>query len=190
LRRSISVRWRGTQWAIAFIKSKAPPKTTDGVLQFQLDILKHELDTVAEIIGRIDHITQTTKNWAIVTWTGSVGLALTQTDLRQYVIITAVLPLLFWFIDAWWRRLQRRSVYRSQQITAFLNDERLVQSFAEKRVVGFDVFDPVGVSHKGDDEYKNTVTLRKTLFFPEVAVFHLTLAVISIGLGVRFLLWN
>lgn len=35
---------------------------------FQLEILKKEIDSIKAIIARMDTITQTTKNWAIVTW--------------------------------------------------------------------------------------------------------------------------
>ena len=168
-------------------KTKSQTTIPNGVLQLQLDILKQELDTISQIIGRIDGITQTTKNWAIVTWTGSLGFMLAREDLRQYIIITAILPLLFWFVDAWWRRLQGRSVYRTQQIRDFLNGERLVDSFSQLRVVNFTVFDPTGISHKNDPKYKKTVTLRRTLFYKEVGVFYLTLAIISIGLGLLFI---
>ena len=75
-------------------------------LAFQLDMLKMEFEAVNSSIEHIGSICQGIKNWAIVTWTGSVGLLLGQGDLRYLVIFTGVLPLLFWFADAWWRRNQ------------------------------------------------------------------------------------
>ena len=47
--------------------NNVPEVMKPDALEYQLSILKHELETIAEIIGRIDRITQTMKNWSIVT---------------------------------------------------------------------------------------------------------------------------
>lgn len=48
-------------------------------------ILEKEIDTINDIIARMDGITQATKNWAIVTWAGSIALALSKPELLQYI---------------------------------------------------------------------------------------------------------
>ena len=155
-------------------------------LKYQLDLLKMEIETANEIIGRMDEITQTTKNWAIVTWAGSFALALREQTLRPYIVLTAVLPLLFWYIDAHWRHLQARSIFRLAKISEFLNDERLVKSFEQKHLVGFTVFDPTGRQYKGSDEYKKATSVRRTMRYVEIRVFYLVLALISLGVGALF----
>jgi hypothetical protein len=157
-------------------------------LRFQLDILKSELQSIDQIVERIDEITQTTKNWAIVTWVGIISIAIGQPDLRRFIIFTAILPLLFWFIEGHWRHLQKRSSFRSIKIKEFLNDERLPKSFEQKRLVDFIVYDPVGRQYRGLPEYKKYISTWKTLNFLEVRNFYLGLSAISIMLGIVFCL--
>ncbi len=132
----------------------------------------------------MDQITQTTKNWAIVTWTASVGVILGKPELRPFVAATAILPLVFWVIDATWRRLQRRSVYRSRKISEFINDGRLLTAFEDGHFGDFSVLDPTGATHREEEEYRRHTSLRRTLFFREVWVIYWSLAFISLILGV------
>jgi hypothetical protein len=157
-------------------------------LNYQLELLKMEIDTIEHIIARMDEMTQTTKNWAVVTWAGSIAIALGQPDLRRYTILTAILPFLFWYIDAYIRRLQARSSFRMARIGEFLNDERLVKSFEQRRLIGFTVLDPTGQQYKGTSEYKKYASIWRTLRFREVMVFYLVLVVVGLGLGLFFLL--
>jgi hypothetical protein len=43
-------------------------KNMDEVFNFKKDLLKWELDKIAETIGRVDGITNNIKNWAVITW--------------------------------------------------------------------------------------------------------------------------
>jgi hypothetical protein len=52
---------------------------------FQLDLLKTEIDIIDKAISRLDGITQTIKNWAIAIWTGVITVALSDPDLRRYI---------------------------------------------------------------------------------------------------------
>ena len=152
-------------------------------LEFQLELLKDEIRTINEIIGRMDAITQATKNWSIVTWIGSIGFMLGNTEAKPFIAATAVLPLTFWIIDATWRRLQKRSVYRAKKITEFVNDGRLLASFEKLEIQNFTVLDPIGYSHKQEGEYRAYVTMRNTLLYREVWLIYWALAFISLILG-------
>jgi len=153
-------------------------------LSYQLDFLKTEIEIVNGLIDRMDGTAQTTKNWAIVTWSGAVGLALREEQLRPFIVLTALLPILFWYIDAVWRHLQRRSTYRLIKIRDFLNGEELLQSLELGRLEGFLVLDPVGRQYRGTPEYERHVSLWRTLRFPEVAVFYAVPALVSVILGI------
>ncbi|NPV75440.1 MAG: hypothetical protein HPY59_03600 [Anaerolineae bacterium] len=155
-------------------------------LKYQLEILKTELESIDKTVARIDEITQTIKNWAIVTWAGVISLAVGQPELRKYIMITALLPLIFWYMDGYWRHLQRRSTFRAIKIREFLNDERLQKSFAQKKLVGFLIYDPIGHQYKDLPEYKKYIAARRTLNFAEVRNFYLGLIIISVILGVVF----
>ena len=157
---------------------------------YQLDILKLELQSLDGIIERIDEITQTTKNWAIITWAGIVTVAIGQPDLRKFIIFTSVLPLFFWLVDAHWRHLQRRSTFRVGKIGEFLNDGRLLKSFEQKRLVDFSVYDPIGAQYKDIPEYKKHVSTWKAMNFKSVRTFYLSLAVISLLIGTFFIFYQ
>jgi hypothetical protein len=155
-------------------------------LRFQLEILKSELQSIDQTIERIDEITQTTKNWAIVTWAGLISIIAGQPELRNFIAFTAVLPFLFWRIDGHWRHLQRRSSFRAIKIREFLNDERLHKSFEQKKLIDFVVYDPIGHQYRELPEYRDFVSHKRTLNFPEVRNFYLGLIAVSIVLGIIF----
>ena len=152
-------------------------------LEFQLELLKGEIQTINEIVGRIDTITQATKNWSIVTWVGSIGFLLGNEDTKPFIAATAILPLTFWIIDATWRRLQERSIYRARKISEFVNGNGLLTSFKKQKIETFTVLDPIGYSHKCEDEYRTSVAMKRTLFFREVWLIYCTLAFVSLILG-------
>jgi hypothetical protein len=83
--------------------------------------------------------------------------------------------LLFWYIDAYWRSVQRKTDYRQEKIHEFLNSPQLVQSFEKKSLVGFTVFDPSGRQYIGTPEAEAFYSIRRTLRYPEVMYFYLTL---------------
>lgn len=155
---------------------------------YQLEFLKLEFNSINQSIERIDQITQTTKNWAVLTWAGSIALAIGQGDLRRYILLTAVLPMLFWLIDAHWRRIQRSFIYRVQMISDFLNDSRLVESFQQRKLIDFTVLDPRGRQYKNTQEYKSFTRVIGTMWFREVAIFYSGLATISVALWLFFVL--
>jgi len=166
-----------------------PPAATQ-VLSYHLDMLKLEIETISNIIDRMDRITQATKNWAVVTWAGGVGLALRERELRPFLVLTAVLPMLFWYIDAVWRRLQARSTYRMFRIRDFLNSEGLVRAFEAGCIQDFVLLDPVGTQYKGAADCQKHVSLQRTLRYREVAVFYAVPILVSIFLGLFFVLFR
>ncbi len=54
----------------------------DEAFAYQLEFLKLEFGHINDAIGRIDETTAKVKDWAIVTWAGSVGLVLGQQQLH------------------------------------------------------------------------------------------------------------
>jgi len=155
-------------------------------LEFQLEILKKELDTINEIIARQDGMSQTTKNWAVVCWTGSVAFTLSDASLRHFVGLTATLPVLFWYIDATFRRLQARTIFRGAQIRDWLNSDQLAASFEKGKLQGFTVFDPTSQKSVDTPEYRRAVALRRTLRYPEIRYFYGVPAFISLVLQIVF----
>src|SRR5690242_18540094 len=92
-------------------QSDAPTKKDDP-FAFRLEILKKELDFIDNSIRKIDDIGNSIKNWAILAWTGVIAAILGKPELHGYMAFSAVPPLVFMFVDAYWRKIQRRFTYR------------------------------------------------------------------------------
>jgi hypothetical protein len=150
------------------------------VLKCQLDFLKLEFEAINKAIERLDETTQATKNWAVVLWAGSLGVALGKPEMHPYIPITAALPLLFWFIDAQWRRIQRSFIFRSHRISDFLNGPALTKSIENGRLTDFIVLDLRAGSLRNTPEYRDFTSIRRTCRFKEVGPFYVGLALISL----------
>lgn len=144
------------------------------------DALVLEVQTTSDIIGRIDSITQATKNWAVVTWAGSIALLLGQESLVNLMGATALLPIVFWILDAQWRRIQRRAIFRVERISELLSDGDRIKSLASSALGDVWVFDPMGRRYRGQKEYDDFASLTKTLFYKEVYLVYFSMALISI----------
>ena len=77
--------------------------------EYQLDILKLEIETVNASIRQMDKMGESIKNWAILIWAAAIGATITQEKLNPYIALTAVIPLVFWLIDTWYRRIHASS---------------------------------------------------------------------------------
>lgn len=93
----------------------------NSVFNHQFDLLKLELELVDKAIRQHDEITKSIKNWAIVTWTASMGAALSQPGFYCYLWVVAGVPLLFWSVDALFRRIQTTFIDRTDQIARYIN---------------------------------------------------------------------
>ena len=154
------------------------------VLEHQLEFLKLEIETINSSIRQMDDITKSVKEWTIGLWTAAVGGALVTENLSPYVALTALIPLLFWLVDTWHRRIQRKFIWRNIQISKFLNSDDLVKSFENDRLTGFPLFDPKARLSKNDGEYTKFVSWRQVMLFRSLSILYLGLAVISLILGV------
>ena len=156
-------------------------------LEYQLDILKLEIETINSAIRQMDVMTEKIKNWAIVIWAAATGATITTTNLNRFIAFTAAIPLAFWFVDAWYRRIQRRFIWRTGQITAFLNDERLTRSFEQQTVVDFVLFDPASRTSKGKAEYEDFISVWRTMRFGSLSLFYTFLIAMSL---IAWLVWR
>jgi hypothetical protein len=169
----------------------AKAKVSEQGFEYQLGMLTKELEMIERTIARMDEITQGIKNWAIVTWAGSVAILLREPSLRKFIILTAVLPILFWYSDAIWRQLQKRSVFRNQKIHEFLNSDKFLESCNQQKLIDFKVMDPVGRQYQKSEEFQKALKLKWIMRYPEIRFFYGGLILISILLEILFLLeWS
>jgi hypothetical protein len=152
-------------------------------LEYQLDILKLEIETINSTIRQMDGMTEKIKNWTIVIWAAATGAAISTPSLNRYIAFTAVIPLAFWFVDGWYRRIQRRFIWRSQEIHKFLNSELLTAAFKAEAIEGFKLFDPAARNAQGTREYEEFISIRRTMRFGSVSIFYAFL------ISMSFLAW-
>ena len=143
--------------------------------EFQLDLIKQELQTLQTTIDKFDDLTQKCKNWTILLWGSAVILALggkEQTDFKGGFIFTVIIPLLFWILDAWWRRNQRMFIFRMSLISEFLNGPAYLTSFERSQIVGLKLFDLKANDIAVKNEREKFSSLRRTLLFKSVVIFY------------------
>jgi hypothetical protein len=176
------------------MQSETQPKTSDEgngvnpVLGLQLEFLKLEAETIDSSIRQMDEFSKNIKQWAITVWAGAVGGALATDSLAPYIGLTATIPLLFWFIDGSYRRIQQMFIWRTARIRDFLNNHELLQqSFLQGKIVGLTVFDPSGKTDWEDKKYLKFVDWRRPMLFKSISFLYLGLITISFCLA---LAWN
>ena len=114
------------------------PSTADSKLfDVQYELLKTELDLVNSAIRQQDDITKGIKNWSIVTWSASIGLCASTPNLQQYTWMTAIVPTLFWFVDASFRRIQRTFITRVVDISTYVNSQSFQRSVRSRTALDF-----------------------------------------------------
>ncbi|MCS6880722.1 MAG: hypothetical protein RMK84_11420 [Oscillochloridaceae bacterium] len=155
---------------------------------FQIECLKMEIDILERSISRRETISQSVKNFAIVSWGAALTVMIGQSDLRKYVIITVILPIMFWLVDAWWLYLYRGDSFRFRKIEQFVNSPDLELSYSQKRLANFTVLDTSGKQYRNTKEYKRFVNFGKILFFREMLFLYGGLVTFSLVIGIISLL--
>ena len=155
----------------------------DDAFAFRLEMLKKELDYIDGSIRKIDDTGNSIKNCAILAWTGAIAVILGKPELYRYVIFSAVLPLMFMLLDAHWRKVQRRFIYRQGLISDFLNSTGLDEAF-QTRKLNFHLFDPFARKSTQHDEFRQYISIRRILVFPTVSLIYIGLAALSIVISV------
>lgn len=146
-------------------------------------MLKKELDFIDGSIRKIDDIGNSRKNWAILAWTGAMAIILGKPELYRYVIFSAVPPLMFMMVDAYWHSIQRRFIYRQGLISDFLNSTELDQAF-QTRTLNFQLFDLIARKSEQRLDFKQYISVRRILGYPTVSLIYIGLATLSIAISV------
>ncbi|MDJ0617777.1 MAG: hypothetical protein QNJ63_13725 [Calothrix sp. MO_192.B10] len=144
------------------------------VFDYQIDLLKEELKHVDGAIRQHDEITKSIKNWAILTWTGSIGFALQNKNLLPFIGLTAIIPVVFWVVDGSFRRIQRSFITRTQEISNFVNSDEFITAAQNGTPFKFDLL----VMRHRSHAFKNT--LLGAMLFRSVSLLYVGLAICSI----------
>ncbi len=156
--------------------SEIPPS-----FQYQLDMLKIEVDVINQTIRQMDDISKSLKEWSITVWAGSVGGAIATDALHPFMFATAIIPIVFWLSDAHHHVVQRKFIWRSLLIKDFLNDQRLAKSFEAGKLVDFSVMDPASRTCSSP-QMAEFISWQKVIFFRTMSILYLGLAACSIAI--------
>jgi len=152
--------------------------------EYLLDILKIEIEFIERGISRLDEIRKAHMNWAIVTWAGSIALLLKTKDLDHLIILTSLVPLLFWLVTARWSYHQAGFIYRQKKISDFLGSEEFRVACDEQSLKKFILLDPIGNQYKSEEDYKVEVNFWKAFRYHHIVYLHLGMIIISLILGI------
>ena len=156
---------------------------------FQLEMLKAEIETVNTTIRQGDEITKSIKEWTITVWAGAIGGALAIQELRPYVLATAAIPLLFWLVDTWHRIVQRKFIWRSLVIMNFLNDGRLEESFRQRKLIDFTVMDIASRRDRNSD-FRRFISWRRVMLFRSLSILYIGLCILSVAVWCLIVFWR
>src|ERR1044072_8001018 len=123
---------------------------------FQQEILKQEIEIIDKTIARIDQIQQSMKNWCITIWGGSLYLIVQYLD-KSYsmILFTAIIPLLFGYIDVVWKRQILKVSYREKKISDFIS------GFSDEK--DFRILDPISMNYT-DSHFKKQTSFAKAIW--------------------------
>lgn len=148
--------------------------------QYRLDLLKWELDSIQSSIRKMDDLGNNTKKWSIVTWIGAIAVLLREPDLHKYIHLTIMPPLLFMLVDAHWRKLQRRFVYRMNKISQFINSSDFDKACASNDLSGFNLLDPFSRLDKTQVDLQKYISIKRILRYPTISLLYIGQALISL----------
>lgn len=189
---------------------------------FQL-ILK-ELDTIQDIIKNLDSLIQNSKNFAMAFWGGGLYLIVQHLEVDTaakgwLIILTAIIPILFWTMDFKWRKGILQCSIRMKNISKLLNSPDFLkithQELFDFKDLKFPLYDPlswfflksksgkltifeseidqIDQNNSFDIDYfrdESEPTFKRILFYKEAAFFFLTMILISLILGIAFLKYS
>ena len=99
-------------------------------------MLKKELDFIYSTIRQLNEITKSIKNWTISIWTASVMCIIANRHLHIYMVNRCG-SILFWFVDASYRRIQRTFIVRHGDIADYVNSDSLLDLIQKNAPLDF-----------------------------------------------------
>lgn len=165
------------------------------LLQYKLDILKVEIETINKAILDKDDASRQIKKWATTIWAGAVGLVGAAHILSPniattlWTVSTAFIPFSFMILDAFQKRGQRKFIWRARKIHSFFNDtdSAFNRSLERGDIVDFRIYDPGGENSRraaGNEEeskqFEKFISVWGSVRKPSLFFLYVVLAIFSI----------
>jgi len=171
---------------------------------FRENLILKEMEIAHSSIKNLDDIIHRTKNFAFLTWGGSLALLVKfvsdplnhRSGMHWLILLTGLVPLLFWSMDYWWRKHLRMASRREKRLSLFINSKDLEEQLNGKPTTGkFPLHDHIGwiytkqglenneIPHGFAEEYlgdKKEFGIMEILFYKDAWFYYLGMLVISV----------
>ena len=149
------------------------------IFELQWELLKHEIEINKSSVAQMHEFGQSIKNWTILLWAASIGGALTQQGFSQYTIFITAIPLLLWFVEASYRKIQSKFLFRWDEMKEFVNSDKLARSRQEGHFIDFTLLDVLGTETKAT-KYKKMTRLGRIMRYKSMYIFYGSLSFFTI----------
>lgn len=154
--------------------------------QYRLDLLKLEVDLLDRSMERGETVSLNVKNFAVVVWAAMLTIFVGRQELHNYVVLTALVPIMFWGLDTWWTRLRIGPHVRKVNLYQFLNSTDLEQAFLNEDLSQVSVLDTLGTQYRESDLYKRWSDPYRIAKFKDLVILYGGMIVLSMILGWLF----
>jgi len=164
------------------------------------------MDYIEGTIKNLDDIIHKTKNFAFLTWGGSLYLIAKQLSQEGFnngllYLLTAGIPLLFWAMDYNWRKHLLKCGMRKRVLSAFINSPAFDKWVADRQALPesgqFPLYDPVGWNYTRKnypngpyaEEYlvdDRRLSWYKVAFYKDAYLFYGVMVVLSVTISVFY----
>lgn len=144
----------------------------ESYIEYQKKTLIKEIEMIQQKISNYDNLSFKIKGWCITLWSAIITLGL-QINFHgiYFIIFSASICLIFWFVDTFYKIYQRFSIVRMEDIQDFLNSlnyykkKGLKESFGKESLGDFLIFDLIGrLSRRQKVEYDKYLRKKKNFW--------------------------
>ena len=155
---------------------------------YKSEILKQEIDMVFQKIKHFDDLRNRTKQLAITLWVAALGASLSF-KLRPLLILSAIVPIPFWYFEATYHAYQEGFSSRLSAIEYFLRTGRWRKSRRAKGEIiepseenPFPIPDYYGDQTLNKNEHDRETSVLRNAFKFKTIIFYPLLGIISLVL--------
>ncbi len=163
---------------------------------FRIAMISKEIDFIGTKINHFDNLRQQTRQMALVLWTAAFGIGVKE-DIVMLFILSAFIPLPFWFIETTYKQYHKGWYGRLKAIREFIRDGEYklkgegspakIQEFfsdaydkPEFNKPKFPLFDYWGTETMPEDLHKKETSFQNNFFTRKNLVLYLPMSVIGL----------
>lgn len=162
-------------------------------LNYKLELLKVEIQTINSAILDKDQTARQIKQWAVTLWLGATGFAGAEhistptVQSTLWAAATLCIPIAFLMLELHNKRTQRKFIWRAGKIHRFINDldYSLTDAIEKDNVDEFRIYDPAGenwrrdISGEESESFEKFISPAELIKNPTVFLLYVSLVLFS-----------